>query len=707
MKRWLSAMMAVSMLSSAWSAHAADTTVTQDAQLQSITKSVKQQLSIPDTYTSFYGEKNDDGLEPSWQLHWSAAGDTLDVTVRETGIITNYQHIRDGDRWGSEGSFEPKLPANDRSTLENAAQRFLKQVLSARETVQFQAGTPEILPINTRENGCYGTLYYDGLPTPTSISVQMRNADLSVISYTRNESKRIGDIPTKTPVIQKADAVQKLKSTLSLRLQYTTQQSKPNQAVLRYMPENTDRYYVDAESGKIVNFSELERKLTDSVANATSESAAKADGGQTLTDAEKQGSALLKDVLDKNALDNKLRAMPELGLSGFTMNQAVYSVNPESTQVQAYLSYSQGGTREHRVYKNAVVDAKTGELLSFSTYRTQESQNTAYRGSAGRSKAQAFLQRYQAKALAQSAEATESTASDTEYVWEQQVNGYPFPENRLSVAISPADGTIDGFSKIWNDDIVFEDATKLVSNAQALDQYWNAHKLQLGYTAVPVALDPSNPVYAKYLEYGYRYLTQWRLTYTAELNRYCYGIDAKTGNAVFADETGSSALTYTDVDMTKYPQAATLAQFGIGYAEGVLQPERPLTQEALIALLLSADGYIYDPTDADGQEALYEAAYQRGILTRQEAAPQQIVTRAQLIKLLITCTGYGKTAGLPGIYRCSFVDESSIPVAYYGYIATAQGMGLIRGDEKGRFLANAAATREQAILVLYQFMSRK
>ncbi len=704
MKRWLSAMMAVCMLSSMWGAHAADATAAQDAQLQSITKTVKAQLAIPDTYTSFYGEKNDDGLEPSWQLHWSMPGDTLEVTVREGGVITNYQHIRDTERQDIGGTFEPKLPKNDRSTIENAAQRFLKQVLSARETVRFHAGTAEILPVSTRETGCYGTLYYDGLPTPTSIAVRMRNSDLSVIGYTRNESKRIGDIPVKTPSVQRADAVQKLKGTLSLRLQYTTQQSKPNEAVLRYVPESIDRYYVDAQSGQLVNLSELERKLVDFSANATGEAESKADTADTtLTEAEQQGSALLKDVLDKTALDGKLRAMPELGLSGFTTNQIVYSVDPKSTRVQAYLFYSQGAGQERSIYKSATVDAKTGELWSISTYRAQENKSTAYQGSAGQSKALAFLQRYQAKALAQS----ELAAGDTEFVWEQQVNGYPFPENRLHVRVSPSDGTIDDFSKIWNEDVVFETVQKPVTAAQALDQYWNTHTMELGYTAVPVALDPTNPIYAKYLEYGYRYLTQWKLTYTAETNHYCYGIDASTGNAVFAEDAKSPILTYTDVDMTKHPQAAALAQFGIGYAEGLLQPERSLTQEALVALLLSADGYSYDPTSDGAQDALYESAYQRGILTRAEAAPQKIMTRAELVKLLITCTGYGKTAGLPGIYRCSFADAAHIPEAYYGYVATAQGMGLIRGDEKGRFLPNAAATREQAILVLYQFMSRK
>ncbi len=707
MKKWLSALMAICMLSSVWGAHAADASTTQDAQLQSITKSVKQQLAIPDTYTSFYGEKNDDGLDPIWQLHWAATGDTLNVTARETGVITNYRHTREDERQNYSSSFEPKLPIHDRSKIEAAAQLFLKRVLAARETVQFSAEASEILSINAQNTYLYGALYYDGLPTPTSVYMQLSNSDLRVISFSRNESKRVGDIPTNKPAVKTTDAAQGLKGTMLLRLQYTTQQSKSGQAVLRYVPVNTDRYYVDAQSGKLVNLSDLERNLTIFSGNATTESAAaKDDAGQSLTEAEQQGSALLKDVLDKNALDGKLRAMPELGLSGFTVHQAFYSVNPESTQIWAYLLYTQGTTQDRIVYKNATVDAKTGELQSFSTYRMQENKSTAYRGSEGYSKAQAFLQRYQKEAMGQSAPAAAFAATDTGFVWERQANGYPFPENTLHVGISPADGTIDSFSKSWSDDVVFEDASNLISDARALDQYWDVHKLQLGYTAVPIAIDPTNPLYAKYFEYGYRYLTQWKLTYTPELKRYCYGIDAKTGNAIFADEVKSSALAYSDIDMTQYPQVAALAKFGIGYSGGMLQPEHSLTQEALVVLLLSADGYRYDPTAEGAQEALYEAAYQRGILTREEAAPQQVMTRAQLVKLLISCTGYGKTAGLPGIYRCSFVDESSIPAIYYGYVATAQGMGLVRGDEHGRFLPNEAATREQAILVLYQFMSR-
>ena len=86
-------------------------------------------------------------------------------------------------------------------------------------------------------------------------------------------------------------------------------------------------------------------------------------------------------------------------------------------------------------------------------------------------------------------------------------------------------------------------------------------------------------------------------------------------------------------------------------------------------------------------------------LTRQEAAVyESLLENGKL-------TGY-EAAKLTGIYTCSFTDAKSIPAADLGYAAIAQGLKMVNGDEQKRFLPNAIATREQAAIMLYNFMNR-
>ncbi|WP_159456471.1 S-layer homology domain-containing protein [Intestinibacillus massiliensis] len=711
MKRLIASMLAACLVTGA--AAAAEPDTTQNAQLEAVTRSVKAQLDIGDQYTDFYGQLDDDGLEPYWNLQWEAPGERIGVEASQDGVIRWYSRNTDGiARYGDD--FPPQLPKITREQAQAAAQAFAKRVLKSGETVVFEENTDSARPLNTDSFYLYGTLHYNGLPTPVSISMSVRTSNLEVYRYNRNADKRVGAIPSKTPSVRQADAAALLRGTRKLQLVYTTQtgDGKPlDKAVLRYVPEDVDNFIVDAQSGKLVNLTALMEQLARNGATAD---ASAGDGGtmsgaakeQGLSEAEQQGADLLRDVLSKEALDQKLRAMGELGLSGFQIMNASYRVNRESKDVSCYLSYTKG-SGEAQAHKYASVDAKTGALQSLYTYGEAPEQPAGrYTGEAAQTQAEAFLAKYESARFAKTGlyKSDEGDNRAVSLVYAQQENGYPFPENQYTVGINRENGTVDRFTSSWTEGVTFDDAQNLIGADQAMDAYFGSFTVTLGYIAVPVKIDPN--IYPQYAKAGYTYLYEWRLGYQAEQDGRCYGVDAKTGEALFIKTAKAEGLQYGDVDLAKYPQAATLASYGIGFTGGALQPQKQLTQADLLALLLSTDGYSYDPEAEKGLDQLYEAAYSRGLLTRTERAPEAAVTRTGLVKMLISAAGYGKAAELPGIYRTTFTDEAAIPAADLGYVAIAQGMGLVRGDEKGRFQPGDAATREQAIIVLYNYMSR-
>lgn len=120
---------------------------------------------------------------------------------------------------------------------------------------------------------------------------------------------------------------------------------------------------------------------------------------------------------------------------------------------------------------------------------------------------------------------------------------------------------------------------------------------------------------------------------------------------------------------------------------------------------LQAAGYHYE--NNSNEESLYNMAYSMHLLTAAERAPTSIVSRAQFVKVLLTMSGYDKIAHLSTIFICRFQDESAITAKSYGYIAIAQGLGIIHGDLNGNFNSTSATTRAAVAVMLYNFLNRK
>lgn len=679
----------------------------QSDQLAKVTKLVKAQIDVGDQYTDFKGYQSREMGLTYWSLSWSGGGESLEVQAGEDGTI--YYYWQSARNSAYRNDYAPKLPKSTRGEALAAANAFVSRVMRDKEGYAFENDNDDISIYNTDSCSFSGQMTYDGVPTPVTLRVQVSLPDLTVTSYSRNEEPRVGAIPSKTPAVTKEAAAPKLRATNELRLEYVLEEGE-TQAVLRYVPQAVNDFYVDAQTGALVDLDQLYEKARDKgYGGASAGSSADAAAENGLSAYEQDAIAALEGVLGTDALDAKLRAMPELGLSGYKLSGTQYSqVDDETGAVMCSLQYVKAGT-DSALFKSAEVDARTGALQYLSTHGGEEikSPATTYAGDAGDAKAAAFLKRYFTEQSEQSAlyDMLDFSNRYVRYTYAEQVNGHPYPGNAFTVGINRQSGLVDSFYYTWNDAVTFDSADGLITAEQALDAYFGAQTVTLQYVAVPKELVPSMPDYPKYADYyaaGGRYLLEWKLGYTAVFDTYCRGVDAKTGETIFPTSSWSSAISYSDVTEDTHPQAMTLARLGIGYREGTLQPGKVLTQRDLLVLLLSANGMYYE----EDTDSLYEAAYSHGMLTRSERAPDQLVSRAQLVKILIDGTGYGKTAGLTGIYRTSFTDDAAIPSQYYGYVATAQGMGLIRGDERGRFNPNETATRGQAVIVLYNFMAR-
>lgn len=723
-KRILSMMLApILLFSTLVPGFAAESSDSAD-RLAAVTGKVKDALALnTEKYKNFNGQLTEGELAPTWRLSWSGEDGSLEITASESGKILSYYRLNEDE---GQDNVPLSLPKSDLAKAKNAAAAFLKRVLTSSETVDLDASDKTNSLGQTRYY-FRGTIRLNGYPSPLSFSLAVRASDYTVTQFHRDDAETgyIGTVPAASFQMQQSAVEPLLRNTLSLRLEYVLDEGKQS-AVLRYLPNTIDSFYVDDASGKLVNLSDLYEELGKygntfgEMEDADAGPSAGANSG-SLTQAEQLGADKLKGTLSKEALDQKAKAISALGLDSYTLASVSYreeeSVNG-ALVIIARLSYAKRAD-ERTLYRWVTLNAKTGELMAVSSSRLWNDEDSKKVGEeTARKTAEAFLTAQQKEHFALCAAYTGDSASHSENgaygVWSfqyaRQENGYFFPANQFSIGIDAMDGSVSAYSQAWSEDVSFDSPDGIISMEQAVSTYFKTFQITKGYVAVPQKLDLSDPEYAPLAEMGYRALYSLKLGWQMTVpDKSATGIDAKTGEPIVWTAENNGPLQYSDLTGHSAKNAVeTLADYGIGYMGGKFHPDKTLTQLDLVALLASTQGIQIDPDNlADGDaDRAYRETYSMGALRKEDRSDNQPLSQIDVIKILLDAGGYGPAAQLQGIYRTDFSDESSIPENLLGYAALAQAMNVAQSDGSGRLNPSQPATRGDASVMLLAFMQR-
>ena len=693
MKQWIAILLTLCFILPAGAAELQD-------DLGRITLLAKNQLDIGDSYTKFSGYPRE-GLSRTWSLSWSSDSESVWAELDDEGLVLSYRLNRNSD-YSTERyyGYAPTLPSLTEERAEEIAKAYANKLLGDRESADLTLSGGNIL--SSGSYYCYGFIRVDGLPTSMNLSVTVAE-DGTVVNYSRTNpaDKYLTDPPASIPSATAAQAHAALAEKFALKLEYVM--GDEGIAVLRYIPVWGDEFIVDAGTGKLINLTELYNGIDDyygrgdgekSLSQAAADSSSSMGGG--LTETEIAGTEKLKGALDSAAIDKKLTAIPELGLSSYTLSRADYYFTSEDKLIATLRYTLKGSTEDSVARKYITVNAMTGELMSLYSSRSYEDDKIPeYSASKAKATAEGFLARLFAADFAK----TEIYSGDAlSLVYAQKEQGYFYPANNFSVDIDPVDGSIASFYYSFDDTVKFEKAENLIAEQQAHTAYASAFEAKLQYIDIPKYLDPTASEFKPYIDYGYSYLYEMLLGYKLEADRSPIGVAAKTGEVLYSPVTVESSITYDDAD--GFPQLELLAQYGVGFKGGKLRPYEALTQRDMLQLFASAVGWSYSSDDD-----LFSFAQSYGFLTEGERALDSTVTRGDLIRCLLRAAGFQKSAELVGIWNPGFSDE--IPQEYVGYAAIARGLGLVKGGADGKFAADRTALRAEAGLILYAFMGGK
>lgn len=687
--------------------------------LTAVTELVKKALNLDTSeYAEFYGELNESALAPTWSLMWEGEGVSLRVEATEDGKVLSYHSGGSTAYSSTSNPYAPKFPEGDREKARRAASNFVNRLLSDGETVTMEDQGGDRLGMTSYRFS--GDILLNGVPAGMSCSVTVRCKDNTVTSFNRYDlsGSVIGEIPSVQAAVPAGDAGQTLRGTFKLKLEYQLPEDS-KRAVLRYRSDEDDEYYVDAQSGELVNLTELREAVDEdggtyfntADAPAADMAAMKEESAGGMSAAEQAGAAKLEGVLSREDLDGKARAIKALGLDKYVLSTVNYQVSREEDgKVVAILRYGRQ-VRGASWRRTVNLDAKTGALESVwsSAWQPDEPEKLTVDASAAKKTAESFLKAQCQGPFGKSElyDSTETLDSKRDlqfsYTYAQKVNGYFFPENTITVDVDATDGSIAAYSKNFDESVTFESPNGILTMDQALDAWLAAYDVKLQYIQVPVAVDYSQPEYMPFEALGIKYLNQLVLGYRTEREDYLAGIDAKTGEPVapsWMSEDGK--LRYSDIE-GHWAQAKLeeLARYGVGYSGGEYRPNDELTQLDFLVLLLSADGWRFEPSDKIDQ--IYDAAYSRGLLKKEDRDEKARLTRMDTVRLLLDATGYGPVAQIPGIYQISFDDAQDIPPVDCGYAALAQGLGIVTNR---LFQPSEIPTRAQAAVMLYNLLAR-
>ena len=176
-----------------------------------------------------------------------------------------------------------------------------------------------------------------------------------------------------------------------------------------------------------------------------------------------------------------------------------------------------------------------------------------------------------------------------------------------------------------------------------------------------------------------------------------------TACVMFSAIPFASATRFSDVPASHWAAADIELCADLGFINGVTPTAfgigQPLSRAACVVILAR----IFQWPGAPYQDIVptrwyapaLAAAYRQGVVTDQSRLfrPDEPITRGELAATLVRALGYQTLSGLTG--QSAFADVT----ANAGYISLAHDMGLVNGN-KGKFLPDNAATREQAAAIL-------
>lgn len=647
--------------------------------------SAKEKLKINDdefVFSEYYQSESKAGNR--YTLNWESKDKTksssINVEIGENKTIYRYNFNDHTKEYG-----KIKFPVHTDTQALSAAKEFFRTIDSEKlgqvidEKITYESY--ENAYVYTAQRA-HGTMPVFG----NRISIQIDADSLKPTYYYANWDENLTF--SEGEIISSEQAVNAYKEKIGYELFYQVVSEDYKDIVrLVYRPKYDETLYIDASSGEALNFEQLYgEESAGGSSNMYGKAEATADSAAArLSDEELAMLDEISKMLSKEKAESTARSVSEFDISS-SYTVSGYNIHKDSHgKYTGRISFDLKNDKSDKYgYRNVLIDAKTGEVISFSGYESSDENDSdsALSNEQASALAEKFLKKYYADKFLKMQKKNTFKSQDSGANYQRIENGIRVYNNGASIY---ADNSkkIRSFSLNWTD-AQFPNAADVSGNEKMYEKLFSNNNLRAGYL---IAYD--NDGKAKTA----------KAVYKLEENPV---LDAKTLqklNWQLKPEAEEKKPSYTDISGHYAEDAAKkLLAMDIYYPENELRPNDAVTQKDYLKLVAT----VVFRYEQDDEKAFYNYLVHRGVLTKEEINAEGLVTRIDAIRYLLNALGYGEFAKIPGIFNCPFNDVTE---ENKGYGAIAAGLKLVN-SETDTFYSATNLKRGDSLIIMYNYLTR-
>ncbi len=681
-----------------------------DKGLQEAILKAKELFSITEEYDVFNYSVSSNNSETEYSLSWSDSGNKLGgirITINGDGNVTNYYKY---DR--NYYDYKPKLAKISKSEAREIAEKFIVKVNSKHaDKIQYLENNKvqnvnEInyhLTFSRKENG---VLFYNN-----SIRVVVNNMTGEVNNYYTDWEDTLV-FPDVESIINLEEAKEIFKDQIGLKLMYKFKYEDNKMIPYLVFSRVTNNDYIDALTGEVIkikgNFYFADETAMEFSMNSKSRQSV------DISPEEKKAIENMSGILSEEEAESIAREVLKIDDSHERTWISLYNQWRNKEDYTWNMRFADTDD-EAKGSISVSIDAKTGELMSFSKYvQGDDSQEVVYDKEGAYDIAESFIREMEAEKYGEVEYVTwnepvirpmneEEKPSQYSFTFARKANEAYVQSDGFTVTVDTKTGNIIRYNLSWfNGELPLTD--NIIPMDKVYDSLFNNVGMELKYITeylninekYPYKSNPSNKIV--------------RIVYSIKSDKPS-DIDALNGDVlnyngeVYTEETVSE---YTDInDSYAKSQIEVLAQYGISLPGDKFEPTNQITQRDFLYLLAKANNYyIHVPFSEDSQfdDEFYNVLMNQGIIIDGEKSPLSAVSRQDAVKFIIRALNYDEIADIQGIFVVNFKDAEKIAPELKGYVAIAHGLNIISGYD-GYFNPSSKLTREQAATIIYNFLN--
>lgn len=675
-----------------------------DERLQEAIIKSKELFNISTEHDKFDYHVNNYNGKTVFNLYWRDSSEKLgniNITIDSLGNVQNYNIYKPYNKMNNS-----KLPNLSKSQAKDKAIAFIEKVSPhiVGKVKYISHNSP--LNINIDYYAFKFVRIENNVPySNNTVSISVNNMTGEITNYYANWDYDLV-FPDTKDLLSLKEAKNIFKNDIGLKLVYKFSYGENVNPYLVYT--TLDNSSIDAKSGEIIPNNDR-YYITDDYALKESVENSKDNLSPEELEAIQNVSSIINESTAKDM------AMAFLGIDdGYKVRYSSLNSNWRDNDEYTWnFNFQKKDSEEDNVHIS--IDAKNGEVKSFNKYKSYEKTDTVvYDKDQALELAKNYIQSFQPEKY-----------SNVEYVtWNENIiiepleynnkpRSYAFKFVRLNdggyvlddgfnVTVDTVSGEITNYSYSW-----YKGALPSTDSIISIDEAYDVlfEKIGLNLEYIRDYQNINKTTYYDDLENNSKLNLVYSINRDIPLN-----IDPLSGNIL--DHNGKKykkniIVKYEDIDNSfAKDQIEVLTQYGIALPGDHFKPKQNITQREFLYLISKSGNYYYNERFSDSEafdEDLYRVLINQGIIKENEISPDAYVSRENAVKFVIRALKYDQVADLSDIFMVNFKDVDKISKDLKGYVAIAQGLNIIKGNN-GYFYPDHKLTREQGALVIYNLL---